>query len=266
MPEAEVILSARRLRKVYATRKLFGGGEETVAVDDVSFDVRRGETFGLIGESGSGKSTIGRLLLRLIEPTSGEISFDGTPVTNLSAKEMIPLRRRMQIVFQDSASAFNPRKSIGEQIAFPMRQFATCPPGEVRPRVLELMERIGLNAGQADRYPHEVSGGQRQRVSIARALAAEPDFVVLDEPTSALDVSIQAQILNLLQELQEEEGLTYLLISHDLGVVEHFCDRAGVLDAGNLVELADTEDLYVNPKHRITRKLLDAVLEPEPSL
>lgn len=260
MPQPEVILNARRLRKVYATRKLFGGGEETVAVDDVSFDVRKGETFGLIGESGSGKSTIGRLLLRLIEPTAGEIIFDGVPVTDLSPREMIPLRRRMQIVFQDSASAFNPRKSIGEQIAFPMRQFATCPPGEVRPRVLDLMERIGLNVGQADRYPHEVSGGQRQRVSIARALAAEPEFIVLDEPTSALDVSIQAQILNLLQELQEEDGLTYLLISHDLGVIEHFCDRAGVLDGGNLVELADTNELYVSPKHRVTRQLLEAVL------
>jgi ABC-type oligopeptide transport system ATPase subunit len=258
----DVLIQARDLRKVYAQPALLGKGTEFVAVQGATFDVARGETFGLIGESGSGKTTIGRMLLRLIEPTSGYIGFDGYDVTRLPKKAMRRLRQRMQIVFQDSGSAFNPRRAVGEQVAFPMRQFGLCPPNEVRDRVVELLEHVGLRADQADRYPHEFSGGQRQRLGIARALASEPEFLLLDEPTSALDVSVQAQILNLLQQLQEERGLTMLLITHNLAVVQHMCDRAAVLNRGEIVEMGDCDTLFRAPRTDVTRQLLDAVLEP----
>lgn len=257
------LLEIKQLTKVYYKRSLFGKPEQTLAVDSVSFDIGKGEIFGLIGESGSGKSTIGRLLLRLVEPTSGQIILDGTFIERLGPREMLPFRRRIQIVFQNSYSTFNPRKSVGEQVALPIKRFKLCAPREIPERVVHLMERVGLTAEQASRYPHEFSGGQRQRINIARALAAEPEILVLDEPTSALDVSVQAQILNLLQELQEEKNLTYLLITHNLGIVEYLCDRVGVMFRGKLVELADVEELYLNPKHQVTQELLNSVFEPE---
>jgi peptide/nickel transport system ATP-binding protein len=235
---------------------------EFVAVEGATFQVSRGETFGLIGESGSGKTTVGRMLLRLLEPTSGYVEFDGYEVTKLAAPGLRPLRRRMQIVFQDSGSAFNPRLSVGEQVAFPMRKFALHPDKEIRSRVIELLEQVGLRADQAQRYPHEFSGGQRQRLGIARALASEPDFVVLDEPTSALDVSVQGQILNVLCDLQAERGLTLILISHNLAVIQHMCDRAAVMHSGHIVETGDVDQLFGTPRTEITRQLLEAVLEP----
>ena len=262
MSARDVLVDVQDLRKVYRTPGTFGKGTEFVAVHGASFQVNRGETFGLIGESGSGKTTIGRMLLRLLEPTSGYIEFDGYEVLTLTRPRLRALRRRMQIVFQDSGSAFNPRLSVGEQVAYPMRKFGLYPKGEVKARVIELLEKVGLQAEQAQRYPHEFSGGQRQRLGIARALAAQPDLVVLDEPTSALDVSVQGQILALLREIQAERGLTLVLISHNLAVIQHMCDRAAVLHQGEIVEQAPVDELFGSPRSEVTRELLDAVLEP----
>jgi peptide/nickel transport system ATP-binding protein len=257
-----VILDVQDLRKVYRTPGVLRRGTDFVAVEGASFKVNRGETFGLIGESGSGKTTLGRMLLRLLEPTSGYIEFDGYEVTRLPGPQLRALRRRMQIVFQDSGSAFNPRLSVGEQVAFPMRKFRVYPEKEIPSRVVELLEHVGLHADQAQRYPHEFSGGQRQRLGIARALASQPDLVVLDEPTSALDVSVQGQILNMLCDLQVERGLTLVLISHNLAVIQHMCDHAAVMHHGHIVETGEVEALFDSPQHEITQQLLDAVLEP----
>jgi ABC-type oligopeptide transport system ATPase subunit len=261
MSSSDYLLEVRNLVKVYGGK----GRKQTAvhAVDDVSFGIRRGETLGIIGESGSGKSTLGRLILRLIEPTVGEIIFKGTSISGLNEKEMSSFRQQMQIVFQNSGSEYNPRKSVGEQIAFPMRQFGLYPDREIPERVIELMERVGLQADLARRYPHEFSGGQRQRIGIARALAAGPEFIVLDEPTSALDVSIQAQILNLLLDIQEETKVTFLMITHNLGVAKYFCDRIGVMSLGKMLEIGRANEVFENPKHAITRELVDSVLEPE---
>jgi ABC-type oligopeptide transport system ATPase subunit len=258
----DVLLDVQELRKVYRTPGVLGKGTEFVAVHGASFTVNRGETFGLIGESGSGKTTVGRMLLRLLEPTSGYIEFDGHQVLRLARPQLRALRRRMQIVFQDSGSAFNPRLSVGEQVAYPMRKFGLHPKNEIKSRVIELLEQVGLSADQAQRYPHEFSGGQRQRLGIARALAAQPDFVVLDEPTSALDVSVQRQILDLLRDLQAERGLTVVLISHNLAVIQHMCSRAAVMHRGAIVEAGPVDELFGAPRSEITRQLLDAVLEP----
>jgi peptide/nickel transport system ATP-binding protein len=258
----DVILDVQDLRKVYRTSRVFRPATEFVAVEGASFKVNRGETFGLIGESGSGKTTVGRMLLRLLEPTSGYVEFDGYEVTKLAGPQLRALRRRMQIVFQDSGSAFNPRLSVGEQVAFPMRKFRLHPDKEIHSRVIELLERVGLRADQAQRYPHEFSGGQRQRLGIARALASQPDFVVLDEPTSALDVSVQGQILNVLCDLQAERALTLILISHNLAVIQHMCDRAAVMHSGYIVETGAVDQLFGDPRTEITRQLLEAVLEP----
>jgi ABC-type oligopeptide transport system ATPase subunit len=258
----DVLLDVRDLRKVYRTPGLFGRGGEFIAVEGATFQVERGEAFGLIGESGSGKTTIGRMLLRLLDATSGYVEFDGYDVLQLAGPRLRELRQRMQIVFQDSGSAFNPRLRVGGQVAFPMRKFRLHPEKEIRDRVVELLEHVGLRADQAQRYPHEFSGGQRQRLGIARALAAQPDFVVLDEPTSALDVSVQGQILDLLDDLRAERGLTLILISHNLAVVQRVCDHAAVLHQGHLVEVSAIDDLFGDPQSEITRQLLDAVLEP----
>jgi ABC-type oligopeptide transport system ATPase subunit len=261
----DVLIDVQELRKVYRMPNTFGkGGKATefVAVHGASFQVNRGETFGLIGESGSGKTTVGRMLLRLLEPTGGYLEFDGHDLLRLARPQLRALRQRMQIVFQDSGSAFNPRLSVGEQVAYPMRKFGLHPRGEIKARVVELLEQVGLQADQAQRYPHEFSGGQRQRLGIARALAAQPDFVVLDEPTSALDVSVQAQILALLKEIQAERGLTLVLISHNLAVIQYMCDRAAVLHHGAIVEQGPVGELFGAPRSEVTRELLDAVLEP----
>ncbi len=227
------------------------------AVEDVSFEIKRGETLGLVGESGCGKSTTARLVLKLLEPTGGRIVFDGRDITNLSRRAMRPLRREMQMIFQDPYSSLNPRQTVGQIIGAPYSIHGT--EGTVKRRVQQLMERVGLNPEHYNRYPHEFSGGQRQRIGIGRALALSPKLIVCDEPVSALDVSIQAQILNLLEGLQQDFNLTYLFISHDLGVVRHISDRIAVMYLGRLVELANADELYDRPRMPYTASLLSAV-------
>lgn len=230
------------------------------AVDGVSFSIRRGRTLGLVGESGCGKSTTGLALLRLVGSNGGSILFDGTELRSASDDEMLALRRRMQIVFQDPYSSLNPRQTAGEIVADPLEIHGIGSPTERRERVAELFEMVGLRQNQRELYPHQFSGGQRQRICIARALALNPEFIVCDEPVSALDVAIQAQVLNLLCDLQEKLDLTYLFISHDLAVVQHICDEIAVMYLGRIVEQADRITLFRNPRHPYTRALLSAVL------
>ncbi|WP_115864574.1 ABC transporter ATP-binding protein [Halorussus litoreus] len=238
--------------------RLLGKEPESVqAVDGVSFDVREGETLGLVGESGCGKSTTGETLLRLREPTDGAVYFDGENV--FESADLDEFRKRAQVVFQDPFSSLDPRMTAGQIIREPLDVHGIGTKAERRERVEELLERVGLSAGQVDRYPHEFSGGQRQRVGIARALALEPDFIVCDEPVSALDVSVQAQILNLLEDLQEEFGLTYLFIAHDLSVVRHISDRVAVMYLGEVVEIGPADEIFENPGHPYTEALLESV-------
>lgn len=235
------------------------------AVDGVDFEIARGETLGLVGESGCGKSTTGLALIRLLEATAGTITFDGVDVRSLSNRDLRPLRRRMAMIFQDPMASLDSRMSIADIVAEPLLIHGTHRDRRARSsRVGELLELVGLNPDHRNRYPHEFSGGQRQRVGIARALATEPDFIVCDEPIAALDVSIQAQVMNLLQDLQGELGLTYLFIAHDLAAVEHFSDRIAVMYLGRIVETAPRHELYANPKHPYTQALLSAVPIPDP--
>jgi oligopeptide/dipeptide ABC transporter ATP-binding protein len=247
------------------SRWLGGRARFVRAVDGVSLRVRRGETMGLVGESGCGKSTLGRLILRLIEPTLGRIVFDGSDVTHLSQRELRPLRRRMQIIFQDPYSSLNPRMTVREIVgeAIRIHELAATRAAEEH-RVAQLLDRVGMRADAMDRYPHEFSGGQRQRIGIARALAVEPEFIVCDEPTASLDVSIQAQIVNLLLELQENSGLSYLFISHDLAIVQHVSHRVAVMYLGRIVEQAPAPLVYSFPRHPYTRALLAAAPRPDP--
>ncbi|MGG4454806.1 ABC transporter ATP-binding protein [Brevibacillus porteri] len=260
------LLEVRRLKKYYPiTGGLLGRTIGHVkAVDDVSFSIQKGETFGLVGESGSGKSTTGRTILRLLEKTEGEVRFQGIDVHALNRQELRALRPRMQYIFQDPYSSLNPRVRIGEALGEALLDHGLLPQAEVRERVLEVMALCGLAPYHVDRYPHEFSGGQRQRIGIARAIMMNPDFIVADEPVSALDVSIQAQIINLFGELQEQRKLTYLFISHDLSVVEHLCTKIGVMYLGSLLELAPRDELFLEPLHPYTKALLSSVPLPIP--
>lgn len=262
----ENILEVSHLKKYFPVKGgFFGGATGTVkAVDDVSFQIKRGTTMGLVGESGCGKSTTGRTILRLIEKTSGTVLFNGEDVNAADKKRLRELRTKMQIIFQDPYSSLSPRLPVGEIIGEAVRQHNLVPKEQYNDYITQVMLNCGLQEYHKDRYPHEFSGGQRQRICIARALALKPGFIVCDEPVSALDVSIQAQIINLLKELQEKMELTYLFISHDLSVVEHISDTIGVMYLGGLVETGSTEDIFANPLHPYTKALFSAIPMPDP--
>lgn len=267
---SENLVEVKHLQQYFPAGGMGKNKQYVQAVDDVSFAIRKGETLGLVGESGCGKTTTGRTLLRLYEPTDGTIIYDGKVLFDKKEKiavDMLPYRRRMQIVFQDPYASLDPRMTIGDIVGEGIDIHHLCANAKERhDKIISLLERVGLNSEHANRYPHEFSGGQRQRVGIARALAVDPEFIVCDEPVSALDVSIQAQIINLLNELQDKYKLTYLFISHDLSVVEHISDTVGVMYLGNLVEYGAKEDIFRNPLHPYTKALFSAIPIPDPKV
>ena len=263
---ADVLLTVRGLKTYFPFgSRWFGTRGVVKAVDDVEFEIKRGQVLGLVGESGSGKTTLGRSILRLIEPSEGEVYFEGQDILRLSPRNFRMIRRRLQIVFQDPYATLNPRMQIKQIIAEPLLFHKMVPPNKVTSRVIELLAKVGMEAYFMYRYPHEFSGGQRQRVAIARALSMEPDFIVADEPVSALDVSVQAQIINILLRLQRTENLTLLFISHDLAVVESIADRIAVMHDGKIVEEAGTDFLIKYPHHPYTKSLLRSVLDVDPT-
>ncbi len=261
----ENILEVKDLKKWFVTNETTFGKKEIVkAVDGITFNIKKKETLSLVGESGCGKTTTGKIILRIFDPTSGSIFFEGTDITKLNRKEMMKYRRKMMIIYQDPFGSLDPRMTVKNTIAEPMEVHRLGTKKEIEEKVIELMEKVGLSPEYKNRYPHEFSGGQRQRIGIARALATNPTFIVADEPVSALDVSIQAQIINLLKDLQKEFGLTLLFISHDLSVVKHISDRVAVMYLGKIVEIADKKELFDNPKHPYTLALLSAIPIPDP--
>jgi len=261
----ERLIEVKNLKKwFWMGRTLLGKKEAVKAVDDVSFYIKKREVLGLVGESGCGKTTCGKVILRILDPTAGSIYFDGHNITNFKRKEMRKFRRKMMIIYQDPFGSLDPRMTIGAAIAEPIEVHNIASRKEKKERVIQIMSKVGLTADQINRYPHEFSGGQRQRIGIARALATNPEFVVADEPVSALDVSIQAQIINLLQDLQKEFGLTLLFIAHDLSIIKHISDRVAVMYLGKIVEMTSKKELFANPKHPYTKALLSAIPIPNP--
>ncbi len=269
MNNTETLIKVKNLKKYFpitqgiVTQRHIG---DVKAVDDVSFDIYRGETLGLVGESGCGKTTVGRTLLHLYPPTAGQIEFEGENLSSMPKKQLRDLRPKLQIIFQDPYASLNPRMTVGNIISEAMVYHGVVPSEKKEKRVGELLELVGLNPDFSVRYPHEFSGGQRQRIGIARALALEPEFIVCDEPISALDVSIQAQVVNLLEKLQEQFDLTYLFIAHDLSMVRHISDRVAVMYLGKIVEITDSDTIYKNPQHPYTQALLSAIPIPDPKL
>lgn len=265
---AENLIEIKNLCKHFKIKSSFLNRNPKVlkAVDGVSLEIKKGETLGLVGESGCGKTSFGRTIVKLYEPSSGNIIYNGKDITNLNFEDMKAFRKKIQMIFQDPYASLNPRQTIGDIVGEPMVIHNLYPKEEISKKVLEILELVGLNSSHMSRYPHEFSGGQRQRVGIARALACKPEFIVCDEPISALDVSIQAQIVNTLEELQQKLGLTYLFIAHDLSMVRHISDRVGIMYLGNLVEISDSDSIYNDPLHPYTEALLSAIPIPDPDL